>query len=535
MKRKFVKIFLLILITCIAFTGYIRGCNSEVYPKQRPIPISKKDSLKCVIISLRDSSILVAAGEHYQKSQFHNFFFGKHQRELWTLPVQMKVFDIGSEKGGFTIIKSGGSMQTLNLRLKSKDGKEYVLRSIDKDQSKALPPGTKNKITVWIFRDQTAALNPYGALIVPKLAESAGLMHTNPELFFVPYDPRFKQYADMFEGRVVLLEEFFDETWAGTSPFENAENIIGTTEMLAKRYSSHDVSIDDKAFAKARLFDLLINDWDRHVDQWKWAEHKEGGKTIYKPIPRDRDMAFYKFNTGLLPQITLAINPKFQSFDYKFKNIKGLIKNGKYLDGLILNKLSKEEFLSISKELQRELSNEAIEEAVRSLPPEAFNMIGQEVIAKLKSRRDKLDYAAEEYYRLLLEEVKVVGTDEKEKFIVERLDDNFTAVTVENSKGKKVFRHIYNHCLTEEVNLYGLKGNDEFLIKGKTDEGITIKVYGGEHPDKIKDESKVRGYAKRTKIYDTKEGNEIELNEETEDLTSYDPQDIHYDRIGVRR
>lgn len=535
MKRKFVKIFLLILIVCIAFTGYIRGCNSEVYPKQHPISISKKDSLKHARVSLRDSCILVAAGEHYQKSYFHKFFFGKHQRDLWALPVQMKVFDIGREKGGLTIIKSGGSMQTLNLRLRSKDGKEYVLRSIDKDQSKALPPATKNKITVWIFRDQTAALNPYGALIVPKLAESAGLLHTNPELFFVPYDPRFNQYADMFEGRVVLLEEFFDKTWTGIPPFENTKNIIGTPEMLQKRYCSHDVSIDDKAFVKARLFDLLINDWDRHVDQWKWAEYIEGGKTIYKPIPRDRDMAFYKFNTGLLPQITLAINPKFQSFDHNYKNIKGLVKNARYLDGLILNKLSKEEFIAISMELQRDMSNEAIEQAVRSLPDEAFEKTGQDIISKLKSRRDNLTSAAEEYYEILFEEVKVVGTDEKEQFIIERMNDDFTSVTIENSKGKKVFKYIYNHRFTKEVNLYGLKGNDEFLIKGKTHKGITVNVYGGEHPDKIKDESHVKGYLKKTKVYDSKNGNEIESNEETIDLTSYDPQDIYYDRTGVRR
>jgi hypothetical protein len=35
---------------------------------------------------------------------------------------------------------------------------------------------------------------------------------------------------------------------------------------------------------------MLIGDWDRHYDQWRWAEYKKG-QVIYRPIPRDRDQA----------------------------------------------------------------------------------------------------------------------------------------------------------------------------------------------------------------------------------------------------
>jgi hypothetical protein len=34
---------------------------------------------------------------------------------------------------------------------------------------------------------------------------------------------------------------------------------------------------------------MLIGDWDRHYDQWRWAEYKKKGQVIYRPIPRDRD------------------------------------------------------------------------------------------------------------------------------------------------------------------------------------------------------------------------------------------------------
>jgi hypothetical protein len=43
---------------------------------------------------------------------------------------------------------------------------------------------------------------------------------------------------------------------------------------------------------------MLIGDWDRHYDQWRWAEYKKKGQVIYRPIPRDRE--FSKFDGALL-------------------------------------------------------------------------------------------------------------------------------------------------------------------------------------------------------------------------------------------
>ena len=47
---------------------------------------------------------------------------------------------------------------------------------------------------------------------------------------------------------------------------------------------------------------MLLADWDRHSDQWRWASFEpddEKGK-IYLPIPRDRDIAMMRMN-GLIP------------------------------------------------------------------------------------------------------------------------------------------------------------------------------------------------------------------------------------------
>ena len=45
------------------------------------------------------------------------------------------------------------------------------------------------------------------------------------------------------------------------------------------------------------LFDLIIGDWDRHEDQWRWAEQEDGKDEIYEPIARDRDQTFFDLGT----------------------------------------------------------------------------------------------------------------------------------------------------------------------------------------------------------------------------------------------
>jgi hypothetical protein len=69
----------------------------------------------------------------------HRFWFGEGYRKLWAVPVQLKVFDFDKTKGGVTIQRTGGGMQTKSLRYKDASGKEWVLRSVQKYPERGLP------------------------------------------------------------------------------------------------------------------------------------------------------------------------------------------------------------------------------------------------------------------------------------------------------------------------------------------------------------------------------------------------------------
>ncbi len=109
--------------------------------------------------------------------------------------------------------------------------------------------------------------------------------------------------------------------------------MVNSEKLFEKYFSNSNHRVDESAYLKARLLDILIGDWDRHEDQWQWAVYEESGKTIYRPIPRDRDQAFSRMD-GVIPQMATqkwALR-KIQGFDYRIKDLVGLTTSGVHLD-----------------------------------------------------------------------------------------------------------------------------------------------------------------------------------------------------------
>lgn len=217
---------------------------------------------------------------------------------------------------------------------------------------------------------------------------------------------------------------------------------------------------------------MLIGDWGRHDDQWRWATYDYGKGTLFKPIPRDRDHVFYKAD-GIIPYIASrkwAVRNN-ENFTYKYDDIVGLNMSAKSLDRPLLAALTKQDWLDIADSLKAELTDQVIEDAVKHMPENIFPLHGNEIISKLKSRRDKLGKAASKYYKLLAKDIDVTGSSKKETFIIKRLDGHNTEVTVLNSDSDTIFHRLVFGKETREIRLYGLGGDDVFNITGKT-EGI---------------------------------------------------------------
>ncbi len=149
----------------------------------------------------------VRAAEIYEAKDLKKFFLGKHYREAWITPVRVPVIDLSKEKGGLTIVQRGGGKQTLSLRLEDSNGKQYVLRSIQKYPVKAIPPILRNTFIADVAQDQISSGHPYGAFVITKMAQAAGVYHTNPKLVFISDTPLLGEYREEFKNMLALFEE----------------------------------------------------------------------------------------------------------------------------------------------------------------------------------------------------------------------------------------------------------------------------------------------------------------------------------------
>lgn len=504
----------------------------------KPVYKPEKEEIEIQSVDFSDSVVQVKISDIYTKGKFHRFWMGDNYRDIWNTEVELPVFDIRTEKGGLSILKRGGGQQTKSIRMEDKNGKQFVLRSVNKYVEKAVDENMQNTIVVDIVQDIISASHPYSAITVPKLADAAGVMHTNPKLVWVPDDPRLGIYRKDIANSVYLFEERPAYNRDDIASFKRSKRIVNTAKVIKDIQDNHDYHVDQNSVLRARLFDILINDWDRHDDQWRWATIKKGNKTTYQPIPRDRDQVFF-VNDGVVMWIASRnwVMRKLQGFDYTTKDVIGLGYNARYFDRSFITEPGLYDWKSIANDIKNNITDTVIHNAINELPENIYKLSGVEIENKLKSRRDVLPERAEEYYLFLSKNVDVVGTKERELFEVTRKENGNTQVTVyalSNKKGKvkeQLYNRDFKYNETKEIRLYGLAGKDSFKITGDGKKGILVRIIGGKGNDNIVDESRVRGPGKKTIIYDRKDKkNLIVTSNETRLRLSKDKSVNRYNR-----
>jgi hypothetical protein len=474
------------------------------------VGVAAQDTLKT---DSPDSLVTVCLdGEVFRAGKVKVALFGKNYRQEWNTPVTIPVFDLANEKGGLKVLKRGGGDQTASLRLADRNGKEWVLRSLEKDVSKVIPESIRMGMAEDVVNDQMSASLPWAAIAIPGIADAAGIYHTNPSVVFLPKDSRLGEHQDHVREGLYLFEERPDGNRADVRSFGWSKKIVGADEMMKKIQEDRNHITDQEHFLRSRLVDMLISDWDRHEDQWRWATFKENGQTIYKAIPRDRDMAFY-VSEGFL--IRLSSKPPFlrkmQGLDYHVKDIKGLNYQARHLDRRFLNELTLEEWVETSDHLKNKISDRVIEDAIHDMPKQITAINGDQIIAKLKTRRDDLTKSALAYFKIINHKVDIVGTDEPDVFFVERVNDEQTKVTVygrvsNGSLSDPYYQRTFYRKQTHEIRLYGGNGNDEFRIAGLVNKGLKVRIIGEKGADLMLDSSHVKGLSRRTILYDVKNG-----------------------------
>ncbi|MBD0319972.1 MAG: hypothetical protein ICV87_06550, partial [Gemmatimonadetes bacterium] len=210
------------------------------------------------------------AGPEYRAGWLHSKLYGRSYRDVWTTPLEVPVLDLGAHAGGLTPTRGGGDRQTRNLRLRGGDGREYVLRSVHKDFP-FLTPELRRSYAGRVVLDQLKSEFPAGALVLPGLLEAVGVLHPVPRLFVMPDDPALGEHRATFARMLGTLEERPEEGTEGRPGFAGARRVVGTEKLLELMEEGGAAPVATDEYLRARLVDLLVGDWDRHGDQWRWV------------------------------------------------------------------------------------------------------------------------------------------------------------------------------------------------------------------------------------------------------------------------
>ncbi len=457
------------------------------------------------------ATVTVAAGSEYEAGGLHRFFFGAHYRDLWTTPLRVEVLDLGRFAGGLTPLKRGGGYQTKSLRFLGKDGRQYAFRSINKDPTKVLPPELQETLARDIVQDQISSAHPYAALVVAPLEDAVGVFHAKPRLVVLPDDAQLGEFRADFKNVLGFIEERPDEGPEGEPGFAGSEKVVGTGKLFDELAEDHDDAVDSEAFLTARLLDIFVGDWDRHIDQWRWARFKKDGRKLWYPIPRDRDQAFAKFD-GLFPSLAEKryIVTQMENFAKKTPDVISLTFSGRHLDRRFLNDLDYGAWQKVTEAFLARLTDEVIAQAVRNLPPEIYAKSGAALTQKLVARRGLMRQASDQFYKHLAKFVDLKTSNQGEFAAISRQSNGDVDVKIyardKDSGGpqdKLVYQRLFKRGETREIRLYLLGGDDKAVVQGAAG-GITVRIIGGAGHDALVDNSKTRTY-----FYDVKDSTEF--------------------------
>ncbi|PHS09209.1 MAG: phosphoesterase [Kordia sp.] len=463
--------------------------SKEIYP-----PYKNKGLKIYPEITERNKKASVYDPEATQKSDFYERLLGKHYREEYGTEIEAPIANLDTLHGGLSTVKRGGGNQSVSLRLVDKKGQQWVMRALKKNatqflqinayQQKYIKEDLKGTFIESFIEDVYTTTHPYASFIIPILSEAIEVYHTKPKLFYVPKQNALGIYNDDYGDALYMIEEHVGDTQTNRSNFGSPDDIISSLDLFEKLHKSPKHQVDEKAYIRARLFDMILGDWDRHQDQWRWSKFEGDEQHSYKPIPRDRDQVFANYDGGVLRIMTrlLPTVRKMQTYKQEIRNLKWHNTNGRPVDMKLLKSLTLKDWLIEAQFIKDNLTDKVIEKAFSQFPEEVQNKSVDEVKQVLKYRRNKIEEIASGYYKILNKSVILTASDKDDYIVVTRQDQGKTKIQF-YYKDKLNFERVYDKSKTKEIWLYALDGEDTVVVKGESNAYIRVKIVGGQNND----------------------------------------------------
>ena len=433
----------------------------------------------------RSETRTIVAGQQFDRGGTWRFWFGDGYRNAWATPVELPVLDLATEAGGLTPLRQVGGFQTEGLAMKAADGRGYTFRKLEKHPERVLPKEWQDSELRTIAIDQTAAAHPAAAVIIGSLAHSVGIRFYGSRLAVMPDDPALGEFRKTFGGTVGTFDEYLAPGDDGIT------EIVSSFELWQKwREGGAENRVDSRAFLEARLFDLVVGNWDRHQGQWRWARIPD--RPLWQPLPEDADQAFTRYE-GRAMAAARSVVPRFMRYSGEYpRRIEGLTTNNYDVTRWLLADVEWPVFEEVARELVARMTDAAIDEAMHRMPPEWYAIDGAQLTKDLRQRRDGILGYAGKFYLHLADRVDVRGTDRADLASVQHFDDGSLQLTLsplggDGALGAPYYRRRFVADETQEIRLYLLGGGDRLVSSGPRQGGIRLRVLGGAGDDTLDD------------------------------------------------
>lgn len=498
----------------VKYFGEQKGEPILLYTKEVFKPTKKYDVSNLPETFPQEVEVSIYSKGETDKTGFFESVWGNHYRDVYSTKIKAKVATLDTLYGGLEILRKVGGHQTRSLRLKMKDGRELNMRALKKSATQYLQTvlfkdtyvqDEFEKTTVeGLILDFYTAAHPYAFAVVPDLSDAAKIFHTNPKLYYIPKHKYLGAYNRDYGDELYMIEERPEDNYAERKKFGYADDIESTHDIIEKVRKDEKYKINEDAFVRARLFDMLVGDWDRHQDQWRWAQfNQDNGDKYYYPIPRDRDQVFSNFDGALLDvmKIISGATKQLQVYDDELKDIEWMNSAGIKIDRVLVQDANKDVWLQQAKFLQEHITDEVIDNAFSKVPREVQDKTLAEIKQNLKGRRSNLQDIASRYYKYLNELVILTGTDKDDFIEVIRTGNQETHIIISRiiggKKGEVIVDKIFNKDITKEIWIYGLDDKDIFEVSGKANNLIFTRLIGGQGNDTY-----IIKNGRRVKVYD---------------------------------
>ena len=180
------------------------------------------------------------------------------------------------------------------------------------------------------------------------------------------------------------------------------------------------------------------------------------------------------------------------SFHRRYRDLKALTDQGRYVDQRGLNELTRRDFVAAAARTRQRLPDSVLACAVRCLPPAVYALEGPRLLQDLQARRDALPAVALRYYLLKAERPVVAGTNQPDHFVVARTPDSTTVRVYSRTLGADslYYQRTFYTSENQRLTLEGLEARDVFDVTGSR--GVHLVIHAGAGADVLRAASRRR-------------------------------------------